>query len=317
MYGNLEYIKIDIQNNNIGIFKLLNVLKRYWIVFKLVKKFRPNLLLGSEFSLPLIGKILRIPSILFSEDDSKVIPKLVKITYPFVDAILSPNNCSAGKWEKKKIEYSGYHELSYLHPNNFQPKEDVSPFSETKPYFLLRFSKLSAHHDNYIKGINNEIAQKLLELLKPHGRIYITSERELEPQFEKYRINIDPHKMHHILYYTDLFIGDSQSMAMEAAVLGIPGIRFNDFVGKISVLNELENKYKLSIGIKSSEPDKLFNKVKELLSEKNIKQKWQARKEKLLKNKINVADFLVWFIENYPVSAKIMKQTPDYQYKFK
>jgi len=27
--------------------------------------------------------------------------------------------------------------------------------------------------------------------------------------------------------------------------------------------------------------------------------------------------FLVWFIENYPESNKIMKENPDYQYNFR
>jgi predicted glycosyltransferase len=34
----------------------------------------------------------------------------------------------------------------------------------------------------------------------------------------------------------DLYIGDSQTMAAEAAVLGIPSIRFNSFVGKLVYL---------------------------------------------------------------------------------
>ena len=43
-----------------------------------------------------------------------------------------------------------------------------------------------------------------------------------------------------------MYIGDSQSMAIEAALLGTPGIRFNDFNNKIGHLNELKNVYKLS-----------------------------------------------------------------------
>jgi len=37
----------------------------------------------------------------------------------------------------------------------------------------------------------------------------------------------------------------------------------------------------------------------------------------MLADKIDVTAFFVWFIENYPDSAKIMKENPDYQYKFK
>ena len=85
-----------------------------------------------------------------------------------------------------------------------------------EPYFLIRFSALNAHHDIGITGINTEVAQRLIDILSPHGRIYITSERPLEPQFEKYRIKINPLDMHHLMAYASLYIGDSQTMAAEA-----------------------------------------------------------------------------------------------------
>ena len=37
---------------------------------------------------------------------------------------------------------------------------------------------------------------------------------------------------------------------------------------------------------------------------------------KMLHEKIDVTAFYVWFIENYPQSAKIMKENPDYQLRF-
>jgi hypothetical protein len=37
----------------------------------------------------------------------------------------------------------------------------------------------------------------------------------------------------------------------------------------------------------------------------------------MIKDKIDVTAFMVWFIENYPESKRIMKENPDYQYKFK
>ena len=62
----------------------------------------------------------------------------------------------------------------------------------------------------------------------------------MEPQFEKYRIKINPLDMHHVMAFASLYIGDSQTMAAEAGVLGVPFVRFNDFVGRLSYLHELE-----------------------------------------------------------------------------
>ena len=123
--------------------------------------------------------------------------------------------------------------------------------------------------------------------------------------------------MHHFLAGAHLVIGDSQTMIAEASVLGTPSIRINDFVGILGYLEELEHKYGLTFGIKTSEPEKLLSKVEELLTYPNIKEEWEKRKEKMINEKIDVTAFIVWFIENYPNSFRTMKENPDYQYNFK
>lgn len=52
--------------------------------------------------------------------------------------------------------------------------------------------------------------------------------------------------------FASLYIGDSQTMAAEAGVLGVPFVRFNDFVGRIRYLRELEDKYRLGFGVHAS-----------------------------------------------------------------
>jgi hypothetical protein len=49
----------------------------------------------------------------------------------------------------------------------------------------------------------------------------------------------------------------------------------------------------------------------------NLKEEWQKRRMKMLADKIDVTAFMVWFIENYPESVRIMKTDPDYQYRFR
>ena len=117
--------------------------------------------------------------------------------------------------------------------------------------------------------------------------------------------------------YPALFIGDSQSMTVESAMLGTPNIRFSNFVGKISILEEIEKKYNLSIGISADKPKDLLNTVDEIINNDNSVKDFKSRRDTLLKDKIDVTAFMVWFIENYPLSKKIMKENPDYQYNFK
>ena len=214
---------------------------------------------------------------------------------------------------------------AYLHPNHFTPDPKIVsgyglPVTEDGkvlgPFFIMRFASLNAHHDSGIKGINTEIAQRLIDILAPHGTIYITSERPLEPQFEQYRIKINPLDMHHVMAFASLYIGDSQTMAAEAGVLGVPFVRFNDFVGRIGYLRELEDVYQLGFGIKASSDgsvDALCARVSELvaLPAKERQSTFQQRRQSMLSDKIDCAQFLTYFIENYPQSVAETKAATD------
>ena len=187
--------------------------------------------------------------------------------------------------------------------------------------------------------MNTQIAEHVVNMLKPHGQIYITSERELESQFEPYRIRINPLDMHHVMAFASLYIGDSQTMAAEAGVLGTPFVRFNDFVGRIGYLRELEDTYELGYGIHASvlpsdspirrvdgtaQPsgvEQLYATVKRLVAMLEVVESrksnaesssvFASRREKMLRDKIDYAKFLTWFIENYPASAEQTKKNQE------
>lgn len=303
----------------------LGALKRMWRELVFCIKQKPDLLTGTSVENSYVGPLLRIPVVYCGEDDAHVIPLQAKVCYPGASVVLTPDTCDDGKWAKKTTKYPSYHELAYLHPNHFTPSAEIvreQGIDPEKPYAIMRFVKLKANHDDNIKGINKEVAMRLIEIMKPHMDIYITSERPLEPELEPYRIKINPIYMHDVMAFASLYIGDSQTMAMEACTMGVPSIRFNDFVGKIGVMAELEDGnllgeqvpcYNLGIGIKASEAgavEKLYKTVEEIVAmpEKKRLATWKERKERMLADKIDYAKFLTWLIENYPASAKEAKQ---------
>ncbi|MCX6278622.1 MAG: DUF354 domain-containing protein [Bacteroidetes bacterium] len=293
------------------------LIRRFLKLLFIIFKTKPGILLGSETLLPICGRIFGIPSIVFTEDDSSIIPNFARIAFPYADCILSPTSCNVGKWDYKKIAYNGFQKLAYLHPNNFVANKSGIENFLLKPFYILRFSDLKAYHDKQKNGINYTVAKRLISELSKHGNVYISSERKLEAEFEPYRININLTQMHSLLSFAELYVGDSQSMAVESAILGIPGIRFNDFVGKIGVLDELEKKYHLTTGINSSDHDLLFKKVDEIITDVNSKRLYKERCNRMVGEKIDVLKFMLWFIENWPDSYRVMKNNPDYQYNFK
>lgn len=265
-----------------------------------------------------IGNNKNIPSIVFCDDDLSVVKQfsliLMKASY-----ILSPEITNLEKYNSKKIAFSGYKELAYLHPNHFTPNiEIVKEFNpELSPYFILRLVSLRAYHDVGMKGLKNEQVKELINLLSIYGKVYISSERELPSKFEKYRLKISPKNIAHVLYYAQMFIGDSQTMTSEAAILGTPAFRCNDFAGKISVMEEKETKYGLSFNFPPIKYNEMFNKIKNLLNSENYKESFKEKRDKMLSEKIDLSLYMTWLFENYPNSIQTIKNSPNYQYKFK
>ena len=291
---------------------LWDMLVREYRIVRMCRKHKINLLTGSTPDVAHAGWWLRKWRINTGEDDLSIVPAFDKIASRYVQCFFSPSSCNAGRIEYKTVHYPGFQKLAYLHPKRFTADKEVVRrygINPDKPYFIMRFAKLNAHHDSGISGISIDIAQHLIDMLSPHGRIYITSERQLEQQFEQYRLHINPLDIHHVMAFATLYIGDSQSMAVEAAMLGVPSLRFNDFVGakKIGVMEELEHVYGLTYGISSHEPEKLYAKVDELLNMPNLREVFQNRRQKMLRDKIDVTAFLTWFIENYPNSVEEAK----------
>lgn len=302
-----ETIFLPARQGNSRFGLIASVLNREWRMLQIVRRFRPDIMAGTDLVIAHVGKLLGIPSVLINEDDLDQIPLFAKFGVRYCDVHLAPDVCRVEGYKNQTLHYRSYHELAYLHPDHFSPSRDViAPFIDVdNPYFILRFAQLTAHHDKGRSGISDELATKLIGKLEPQGKVYITSERLLSPQFEPYRIAIPPQYMHHALALASLYIGDSQTMAAEAAVLGIPSLRFNDFVGKLSYLNELENCYQLTVGIPTDQPNKLLEEVDRVIANKNIRLDFDKRRNNMLSEKENLALLWTEFLLNYPHQQNI------------
>lgn len=289
-------------------FKVLNIARQY----------KADLILGTDSSVAQAAKLLGIPGITVLEDDIDIIERMAKLTYPFSEQIVVPAVCRVGKWEAKKVPYQGYMKLAYLHPRRFTPDKDiVKKYIQEDKYCLVRLAQLTAFHDVGIKGLNISLVQRIIALATGLGyRVYISSESKLDESLKAFQLKIRHSDIHHVMSFSSLLLSDSQSMSVEASMLGVPSLRFSSFSRRISVLEELEHNYQLTFGIKTDNPEGLLDKMKSLLSVPNLREEFQTRRKKMLHDKIDVTAFFVWFIENYPTSKEIMKRNPDYQFHF-
>ncbi|MDD4968621.1 MAG: DUF354 domain-containing protein [Paludibacter sp.] len=317
--------KFDIPFKTIGIKKdslLGKGIMQLWYnlcCFIILKQEKIDLIIGCV-SAAYMTRITKIPSILMDDDDDEAEPLLVKYIHPYVTEILSPSPLTGKRLRKDTIYYAGYHELAYLHPNHFIPNERVIHeigLEAGDPYFILRFNAFKAHHDFGVEGLSLENKRKLIAILETKGKVFITSERNLDEEFKKYQLLLSPEKIHSLIYFATMLIGDSQTMTSEAAVLGTPAIKCNTFAGKLAIPNELEIKYQLCFSYLPEDSDRFFSKIEELLCIPELKKEFLKRREKLITDKIDVTAFYVWFIEHYPGSVMTLKENPKFQFQFK
>jgi predicted glycosyltransferase len=297
--------------------KAVKAVNSTFTTFKHLNTFDPDIIITCLPQLIWVGRLKGIPSFFVGEDDYAITKIQGKITYPFVSGVLMPTVTDIGPYKNKKISYNGYQKLAYLHPQYFSPDRSKVDIPLGEKYFILRFSSLNAYHDINANGLSDILANKILSCLSQYGKVIISSERDLPEGLNEYRFKGNLEDIHHYMAFAEMFIGDSQSMCAEAGLLGTPFIRYNNFVGKIGYLNEIENKYHLGFGIKNGNEELLIQKIMDLLNTPGLKNIFLGRMQNMLEEKIDVTRFYVWFIENYPESKVIMKNKPDYQNNFK
>lgn len=258
--------------------------------------------LSSGLVLGHVSRVTSMKAYMFDDDDDAAEPLVVKYGHPLSDVVFTPD-CIHRK-TKHAVYYAGTHELAYLHPNRFTPDPTVlqrAGVHDGERFFIMRFVALKGHHDIGQKGLALEQKKALVELLKSHGRVIITSERAIEPEFEQYRLPVSPEDIHSLMAYSSMFLGDSQTMTSEAAVLGVPALKCNTFAGRLSVPNMLEQKYGLCYAYQPEQFDDMYHNVEQLLAldPKELKREWQAKRQRMLADMIDPTEFFVNYIENH------------------
>ena len=319
----IPYVNIGHKDDSLA-KKGLDQLVYNWRIWKLVRKHRIDLGIGSSINIAHVSKLSRMSSIILDDDDDEVEPLFVKYAHPFANVVLSPMDTPRAT--KRVIYYPAYHELAYLHPKRFIPDASVlddagmryerdakGKITNVEPYFVMRFNAFKAHHDVGVVGLTIENKRKMVQMLSKYGKVFITTERNIDEEFMPYQLRVPQDKVHSLLYYATMFVGDSQTMTSEAAVLGTPAIRCNTFVGRIHYLEEEEHRYKLTYGFRPENSEAMFAKVEHLLAmgQRALKAEWAKRREVLLSEKIDYTAFQVWMVENWPSSAGIARKAGE------
>lgn len=297
--------------------KLIMLLSGIAAAYRISAEFKPDIYVSRISPISAVVSRLRGKRHIGFDDSEHA--KLVLLTAsPFTDVKITPE-CFGRDLGPGQIRISTFKELAYLHPNRFRPDPSVLDslgLTGESRFVIMRFVAWNAAHDDR-SALDDDAKVRMARELGKHARVFITSESPLPPELEPYRLTIPCHRIHDLLYYAQLIIGDSGTMTTEAAVLGVPAVWCSTFVGRRALGNfrELEEKYGLIFNCR--DPEDALRKALELLQRPGLKEEWKARRERLLMDKIDLTSFMVWFVENYPESYDRVKAEPGLQYRFR
>ncbi len=300
-YG-LKYVRVGSYHSELAL-KVVDMLMIDWRTYKTARRFRPDLLVSlASPNAAHVSWLLRKPHIAFNDTEHARVGYYLYA--PFTSTICTPS-CFLKDLGKRQVKFDGYKELAYLHPDRFVPNPsvlgEIGLTAETK-FIIVRFVSWSAHHDVGQHGVVDK--RSLVASLEKYGRVLISAENGLPSELERCRISVAPEKLHDLLYYAALYVGEGATTASECAVLGTPAIYVNTL--RVGYLDEQETKYGLVFCFSDPKTaqSQAMEKASELLERPRLKEEWREKRSRLLADKIGVTQFMVDLATNAPRTSR-------------
>lgn len=274
-----------------GAFGLMQELVlRNKALYEEVQLQKPDLLAGiGGIFIAQVGAVSKIPSMVFYDGDNAKLQNL--LTYPFAGCVVVPRCYQSWVPRNRNVRYNGYHELAYLHPEHFKPNAKIAfqnGIKKNVKNFFIRLVAWEANHDKGHSGLNFNHLHALTYYLKEHGNIIISSEATLPEQFKEYQYKGRVDAIHHVMAHCALYVGESPTMASEAAILGVPSI----FTSSIICGNmiEQEKRYGLVKNLNHFEWPDLKRELDRTLD--IPEQTWKEKRDNLLNECVDVSRFV-------------------------
>ena len=292
---NLPHVVISRQSRGLGLGPELVL--RTAKLWRLARRFRADFLLGIMGpSIALAGRALTARTVIFYDTEMARITNW--FAYPLADFVCT-SSCYQEDVGDHHIRYDGYHELAYLHPNRFVPDIKIltkHQLDSERPIYLLRFVSWEASHDVGEQGFSLAAKRRLVSILSRRGQVLISSESALPEDLEPYRFRFPVQDIHHVIAFADLLVGESATMASEAAVLGTHAL-FVSRTGR-GYTDEQQQRYGLVHCFADTQGKEALAEVERLMGKVDLKLDAEKRRRRLLEEKTDVTQWMVEFFED-------------------
>ncbi len=224
----------------------LELVQRWLKMLGCLRRFRPDVTMSvTGISTAFPSRLLKVPNLAFTDTETAVLSN--RIAFPFADRILTPQ-WFVGDFGPRHYRYRGFHEWSYLHPDEFKPDPECVRAEGIDPdeaYAVVRFVRWSAIHDKGELGLSPADAVTLVKELSRRMRVYLTSEVAPPPELLPFVAKVRVDRIHHVMAFARLMAGESPSMSTEAALMGVPAVLASSWAGRCGNMQVLEREFGL------------------------------------------------------------------------
>ncbi|MFW5949054.1 MAG: DUF354 domain-containing protein [Halolamina sp.] len=241
-----------------------------------------------------VSAALGVPNVVFH--DTEVAGLLDRVTLPAAAVVATPVAFDRDL-PARHLRYRGFHELAYLHPARFDPDPDAIRDHGVDPessYAVVRLVAMDAHHDRGRAGFPPDTVRRLVDDLGEAGAVYVSSESPLPDHLAAHAPPVPVDAMHDLLAFADCYVGDSSTMATEAAVLGTPSVRFNPLEREMGNFEQLGDARLIS---SHTDPDAAADTALELAADPAAGRRWRRRRRRLLAEVVDPTAFAVALVE--------------------
>jgi hypothetical protein len=194
--------------------------------------------IGGGFIAP-AGRLAGVPSVVWTDTEHVATDRW--LVEPWATAVCTPE-CFRRDAGRRQVRYRGRHELAYLDPRRFRADPAVLAavgLAADEPYAVVRFVSWGAGHDVGHGGFTLDQKRRLVAALGERMRVVISSEAELPEELRRHRLTVAPERLHDLLAFARLCVGEGATIASEAALLGVPAVFVSSLADALGCLDEL------------------------------------------------------------------------------
>lgn len=271
------------------------LIQRDRALLNIARDFRPDLILTRSPAGVQMSRLVRAIGV-FDTDDGRAAGIHYRAAAPFAHVITTPWVLGEDLGKRQRT-YRGYKATAYLHPNRFTPDPGIRAelgVAENERYFIVRFSAMTASHDKHESGLSASTKRRVIDELRSRGRVFVSDEGSLPDDLAELALPIPPTRFHDALAFADMAVGDSQTVAAEAGLLGTPAVRASSFTGRLGYLNQLESAYGLVRSFRPDEDDAFVETVTSIADDPTAGATWTERQTAMLDDTVDVT---AWYLD--------------------